>query len=136
MNKKMKMVAGVLLQLGATTQLKAPLRALLVRAALLATLAAPACAVVLGNADATLAMHMAGGSSAGVASGSGWRADAPVAGGDDVITDDGVKIFQQDRFLISYWVGPQTPLSELDERFAEIAAANFTGHLGPSSTRP
>ena len=38
--------------------------------------------------------------------------------------------FHQDRFLISYWVGPQVPLPELDERFAEIAAANFTGHLG------
>jgi hypothetical protein len=38
--------------------------------------------------------------------------------------------FHQDRFLISYWVGPQVPIGELDERFAEIAAANFTGHLG------
>jgi hypothetical protein len=38
--------------------------------------------------------------------------------------------FHQDRFLISYWVGPQVPVQELDERFAEIAAANFTGHLG------
>lgn len=38
--------------------------------------------------------------------------------------------FHQDRFLISYWVGPQVPIRELDVRFAEIAAANFTGHLG------
>ena len=40
------------------------------------------------------------------------------------------KRFRQDRFFISYWVGPQVPIPELDERFAEIAAANFTGHLG------
>jgi hypothetical protein len=38
--------------------------------------------------------------------------------------------FHQDRFFISYWVGPQVPTAELDERFAEITEANFTGHLG------
>jgi hypothetical protein len=42
----------------------------------------------------------------------------------------GSKRFHQSRFLISYWVGPQVPTPELDERFEEIAAANFTGHLG------
>ena len=30
---------------------------------------------------------------------------------------------------ISFWVGPQVSVLELDGRFAEIAEANFTGYL-------
>ena len=39
----------------------------------------------------------------------------------------------QDRFVISFWVDPQVPAEDVDARFAEIAAANFTAHLGFSS---
>ena len=38
--------------------------------------------------------------------------------------------WKQDDFFISFWVGPQVPLQELDERFAELVEANFTGFLG------
>jgi hypothetical protein len=38
--------------------------------------------------------------------------------------------WSQDQFFISFWVGPQVAESELDERFGEIAEANFTGYLG------
>eukprot|EP01047_Picozoa_sp_COSAG01_P054665 COSAG01_NODE_5999_length_3905_cov_9.655028_5_plen_190_part_01 len=38
--------------------------------------------------------------------------------------------WQQDAFWISFWVGPQVELSELDERFAEVSECNFTGYLG------
>ena len=37
---------------------------------------------------------------------------------------------QQDEFFISFWVGPQVNVEDLDGRFAEIAEANFTGYLG------
>lgn len=36
----------------------------------------------------------------------------------------------QDAFWISFWVGPQVELDELDARVAEIAECNFTGYLG------
>lgn len=42
----------------------------------------------------------------------------------------GPPAWQQDAFWISFWVGPQVALPELDGRFAEIAEANFTGYLG------
>lgn len=38
--------------------------------------------------------------------------------------------WKQDAFWISFWVGPQVDVPELDGRFAEIAEANFTGYLG------
>lgn len=38
--------------------------------------------------------------------------------------------WQQDAFWISFWVGPQVAEAQLDERFAELAEANFTGYLG------
>lgn len=38
--------------------------------------------------------------------------------------------WQQDAFWISFWVGPQVELGELDERFAEVSECNFTGYLG------
>jgi hypothetical protein len=38
--------------------------------------------------------------------------------------------WQQDVFWISFWVGPQVGLAELDERVAEVAECNFTGYLG------
>ena len=39
----------------------------------------------------------------------------------------------QDRFAISFWVDPQVPEQDVDARFAEIAGANFTAHLGFNS---
>ena len=41
--------------------------------------------------------------------------------------------FRQDRYAISFWVDPQVPPQDMDVRFAEIAAANFTAHLGFNS---
>ena len=38
--------------------------------------------------------------------------------------------FKQDRFAISLWVDPQVPPDEYDERYGEIAEANFTVLLG------
>lgn len=38
--------------------------------------------------------------------------------------------WQQDAFWISFWVGPQVGLDELDARVAEVAECNFTGYLG------
>lgn len=38
--------------------------------------------------------------------------------------------WQQDAFWISFWVGPQVGLAELDKRVAELAECNFTGYLG------
>eukprot|EP01050_Picozoa_sp_SAG11_P009129 SAG11_NODE_840_length_6909_cov_27.081057_3_plen_230_part_00 len=38
--------------------------------------------------------------------------------------------WRQDAFFISFWVGPQVAEAELDDRFAEIVEANFTGYLG------
>jgi hypothetical protein len=38
--------------------------------------------------------------------------------------------WRQDEFFISFWVGPQASIEELDIRFAEIVEANFTGYLG------
>lgn len=43
--------------------------------------------------------------------------------------------WQQDEFWISFWVGPQVPLVELESRIAEVAEANFTGFLGFNGTR-
>ena len=43
--------------------------------------------------------------------------------------------WRQDEFFISFWVGPQVPVGELDARIAEVAEANFTGFLGFNGTR-
>ena len=43
--------------------------------------------------------------------------------------------WKQDAFFISFWVGPQVPIGELDARIAEVAEANFTGFLGFNGTR-
>ena len=43
--------------------------------------------------------------------------------------------WRQDAFFISFWVGPQVPVAELDARIAEVAEANFTGFLGFNGTR-
>jgi hypothetical protein len=42
-------------------------------------------------------------------------------------------LWAQDRFASSFWVDPQVPPQDMDARFAEIAGANFTAHLGFNS---
>ena len=61
--------------------------------------------------------------------------DAPY---DDVVSSSAVtapvatgrSLWKQDVFAVSGWVDPQVPVSELDERYAEMRAANFTVMLG------
>ena len=45
-------------------------------------------------------------------------------------TSGATAAWKQDAFWISFWVGPQVALGELDSRFAELAEGNFTGYLG------
>ena len=56
--------------------------------------------------------------------GQGRHSSAAAAGQEDQAK------WQQDAFWISFWVGPQVGLDELDERVAEVAECNFTGYLG------
>lgn len=42
--------------------------------------------------------------------------------------------FEQDRFVTSMWVDPQVPAAEFDERYREVAAANFSVVLSFGST--
>ena len=47
-----------------------------------------------------------------------------------VLLASAASAWEQDAFWISFWVGPQVELPELDARFAELVEANFTGFMG------